>query len=218
MLGDLYEITDRQTLYGQEVLNVYQYRQIVNFVTTEDNIATVLKNNWSSQILPSIVAVQAGDLTHNNITVKNLFNSDDYVSEDINVPGTYQAASAPSLPSFDAYSFTARGTGLTVKPGGKRLAGVTQVVQTDGVITSSDFLALLATTAAKMKTSVTVGTVIMDATFQPVLVKRIRSGTAGNYVYRMPANQGELVYANIVNTLLKILISSQVSRKVGVGA
>lgn len=215
---DVYEIVDKQSLYGQEVLNVYQYRQIAVFTTTEPNVATAFKNVWLEQIMPAIRLIQSGDVTHTNITVKNLFNAEDYASEDVNLPGTAEPSSVSSAPSFDAYSFTARGTGLAVKPGGKRIAGVLPGFCTDGVVTNGAYLGQLAALANAMKQTVTVGTIIQDPMFQPILVKRIRSGVAGAYEYRMPQNQSELVYANIVSTLLKILVSSQVSRKIGVGA
>jgi hypothetical protein len=219
MLGDVYEVVDKQVLFGQEVLNVFQFRQIVNFVTTLSNNAEACEAAFKAQYLPKIAQVQTGDLTHVNLSVKNLFNTDDAFSEDINVTGVQNAAaSADTLGSFEAFSFTTRGSGLTVKPGGKRIAAVLDSFVTDGVITDSNALIGLNALANQMKTSLTVGTIIQDATFQPILVKRVRSGAAGNYEYRMPENTGELVYANIQNALLKLLISSQVSRKVGIGA
>lgn len=218
MLDDVYEITDEQRLFGQQVLNVYQYRQTMNFVTTLENNAASLRQAWIDQVLPKVALIQSGDVTHTNITVRNLFSPDDYSSVDINVAGNAEPASISTAPAFDALSFTTRGAGLAVKPGGKRIAGVVPAHCTDGVVTNATYLGQLSALATAMQSAVTIGAVIQDPVFQPVLIKRIRSGVAGAYEYRMPQNQGELVYAAIVNCLLKVLVSSQVSRKVGVGA
>lgn len=219
MLGDVYEIVDRQTLFGQEVLNVFQFRQIANFVTTLSNIAEVAKDCYIEQYLPDILEIQTNDVTHVNITVKNLFDTDDYFAEDINEVGVIGGGSpADTQSTFNAYSFTTRGSGITVKPGGKRFAGVADSFITDGVITDAGTLTKLATVGSRLGTSMTVGTIILDPIFQPILVKRVRSGVSPDYEYRMPVNEGELVYANIQNALLKLLVSSQVSRKVGIGA
>jgi hypothetical protein len=50
-------------------------------------------------------------------------------------------------------------------------------------------------------------------TFLPIIVKRILDGTQ----YRLPANAGELVYGTVTDAVYNPLITTQTSRKIGVG-
>lgn len=219
-VGDVYELVDVQTLKGQEVLNVYQYQQIGAVVPLDPtpNIAAVLAYEYSvGPLLGSLRSVQSPELEHTAIRVRNLFDGSDVYD----LVGSWPGASggAPAIDStFNAVGFVESLNNGLVKPGHKRYAGLTDDVQTDGVITGSGALGVLATMGTELGQNIQVGLIIRTDGFEPGVCKRIRSGVAGDYHYRFPTSSGELVWGKIIEAAFNILITSQVSRKIGVGA
>lgn len=214
-IGDVYELVDVQALRGQQVLNVYFYQVRETFVTTRPTIAEVLANNWTGQILPDLTAVQTEDLVHTSVRVRNLYNAADTFELLMSAAGD---DSNPTDSNFDAYPFQMQGETHAVRKGAKRIAGVSDGANADGIVTDPATLALLDSIATSMSAPVQVGTLILTDTFFPVLVKRVRSGVAGAYEYRLPETSGEGVVTTIINVLFDVLISTQNSRKIGRGA
>jgi hypothetical protein len=219
-VGDVYELVDVQDLYGQEVLNTYTYQQTAAVipVSPTPNVAAVFASQWSDQILPTIAAMQVGDLVHNEIRVRNLFNDDDAYSLLISLPGSRSPASADTGPSFEAVGFAEEPSSGAVKQGAKRIAGIYGGISLDGVITNTTDLPLIDAVADILKLNVTAGTLIPLDSWSPIIVKRVRSGTSPNYEYRLPENSGELVFGFIIEVIFNLLVTTQVSRKVGRGA
>lgn len=217
MLGDLYEITLTGRLYNQTINNVFHFYQDLEFITTNPTKAQALVDRWNSTHLPTIAEISSGDLLYTNIAGRNLYNAAD--AYDLAISLTGQGASAPNdtLSSFVATGFTLMPETPLVKPGSKRFAGLWESAQVDGVITDAGTITICNNVAAKLEAPVTIGTVIFDPVFLPVIVKRVRSGTPGNYEYRLPANAGEGQWSNIVVALFNAIVTSQVSRKIGVG-
>jgi hypothetical protein len=215
---DIYEVTLHQQLFGQQVENVYFYREDLDFVSTAPTKAQVLAENFVSQKLDRIRAVQTGDLLYTGIDVKNLMNDADAFSESLSLPGTASGGN-DTLGSFEAWSYPLQGDNPSVRDGFKRLAGVVETWQTDGVF-NGDGAQIASMTAAgtAMTEYVTVGLIIMDNVFRPVVVKRVRSGTPGNYTYDLPHVTADVHYSTIVTALFKLLVTSQISRKIGVGS
>jgi hypothetical protein len=105
-----------------------------------------------------------------------------------------------------------------VRRGAKRVAGVPDVWEASGTIYDPDGVAAGTALAEAMGRPVQVGLLLPSDVFFPVLVKRVRSGISGAYEYRLPESSGETVKTRIINVLFKILTTSQVSRKIGVGS
>lgn len=217
-VGDLYELTDVQTFQGQLVVNVYYYHQELEFVPGPPTRAQVLAENWVTQKLPSVTGCQAGDVTHTSVSVRNLFDPGDQFEKLISVTGNYAGGgNQETLPAFNALSFTLSGDNAAVRSGKKRLAGIPEPTQSDGVIVDPGFVANGAALSAALAGYVTVGAVIQDNVFAPVVIKRVRTGTPGNYQYRLPQTSAEAVISRIAAAAFDLLVTSQLSRKIGVG-
>lgn len=217
-VGDLYEVTDEQRVLGQLVVNVYHYRQALDFLVGPPTVAEELASGWIAQKLPAILPCQAGDAVHTSVKVRNLFDSADQYTELISLAGLYAGGGNQEiLPAFNAVSFTMNGDNAAVRPGHKRLAGIPEPTQSDGVIVDPGFAANCQAAAAAMSSPVTVGLVIQDPVFVPVVIKRVREGTEGNYTYRLPANSAEAIVSQIAVAAFNALITSQISRKIGIG-
>lgn len=214
-VGSLYELTDVQTQDGQEVLNVYFYELGDLFATDDPTPAQVLADNWVDQKLDAIRNIQTSALNHSEIRVRNLFNTADSYTKAISLPGL-DDEDADS--NFDAMGFVLQGATTAVRKGAKRLGGLLDRYNTAGVMDDPALVATLDAASAAIQSPVQVGLIIMSDVFYPTLVKRVRSGVAGAYEYRLPTNAGEGVSTRIINVLWNALITSQVSRKIGIGA
>lgn len=214
-VGDVYELVDEQRLDGQEMLDVYYYRLGDVFVTTDPTIAQALAEQWAAQILPGVLGVQSSDVGHSQIRVRNLYNEGDAFNLVVSESG---AISAVADSDFDALSFVLQGESAVTRKGAKRIGGLTDASNTRGVVTDSTTLTAAATLADLLATPVAVGLIIPSNVFYPVIVKRIRAGVSGSYTYRLPANAGEGVTNAIINALFNVLVTSQTSRKQGVGS
>jgi len=214
--GDVYLLTDIQTIGGSEVLNVYTYQQQAVLVAT-DVLSKILADNWVDQILPKIAYEQLSGLTHVGVSVKNLFDPSDFYDAVISVPGAGDDSLASRDPNFTAVGIKFDRDTLAVRTGAKRIAGLNTAASTDGVITSSGDIAGLLDMCDYLSGPVYAGLPIPDPIWFPVVVKRVREGISGSYTYRLPETSGELIYANVTNAVFNFLLTSQVSRKIGVG-
>ena len=218
-VGDIYELTDVQKLFDQQVLNVYFYQQVTAVIpiSPTPNVAAVMADEFAnSALFTAIRSVQSTALEHQGIYVRNLFDSSDQYDLLGSWFGTSGGAAAITT-TFDAVGFRENSNNGSVRDGAKRLAGLEDGTQTDGVIVGAGTLTALAGIANEMEASIFAGVILPIATWEPVVVKRVRSGTPGNYEYRLPENSGELIFGKIIEVLFNVLITSQVSRKVGVG-
>lgn len=214
-IGNVYELTDVQTQDGQEVLNVYFYRLGDLFATDDPTPAQVLADNWVDQKLDAIRTIQTSALNHTEIRCKNLYNPADSYIKAISLPGLDEEDADSN---FDAMGFVLQGATTAVRKGAKRLGGLLDRYNTGGVMDDPTLVTALDAAATAIASPVQVGLVIMSDVFYPTLVKRIRSGTPGAYTYRLPENAEEGVLTDVINVIWNALITSQVSRKIGIGA
>jgi len=205
--GDVFQLIDHQQMDGQSVENVYFYRQDGIFA---GNAAEGLVASWIDQILPGITGFQADNVVHVEISAKNLFNEAESHSELISTPGDDTGGQA--LPIFNAVGYRLVGDNSAVRDGSKRYAGLTEGAQTDGVIDSGTVLTTLAALALLLVDPLAVG-LDLDFFF-PVVVKRLLVGSS----YELPTNAGDAVLSTIIDALFNVEVTSQTSRKIGVGA
>lgn len=205
--GDVYELIDVQELAGQEVLNVYFYRQnnLAVTVTADDLI-----DSYVGQVLPELAATQTDNILHTSIRARNLYTPADSAVQAISVSG--DRAVGDYVSTFNAIGYRLDQDNGSVKDGAKRFAGYHESDTADGVITDPAMVALLTTLAAALTGTLDFGIL---ATWLPIIVKRILVSPG---VYRLPDNAGETVYGSITDAVFNPLVTSQVSRKIGVGS
>lgn len=214
--NDVYEVTLTQRFRGQTMNNVFQLRQELAYTPTGTTVAFDLATRFAATFVPLLTTWQSIDVVTTAVRARNLFDvSDDYTLS-LAVPGS-APATASTMPTFTAVGFLLDGDNAAVKNGAKRFAGIGEESVEDGVITNGTLLIQLADLAEAMTSFITGGAGLAELIWKFVIVKRIRSGVAGAYEYRMPENVGETVFSRVINAALKVLLTSQVSRKIGVG-
>lgn len=215
-VGDVYEVVCEQ-LYGTStILNVFYYEQIAIVVPGAGfTVAGLLAEQWDEQVGSAIRAMQNVDVVHNEVRCRNLFDASDAGSFPVSEAGG--ASEAEGMGPFVAMGWALNGDNPAVKNGAKRIVGVGESWQTDGILTNGAILAALEAVGTALEANVTAGDVIPTDTWAPVIVKRVRSGSPGSYEYRLPASRGETVLSRIASALLNVVLTSQVSRKYGRG-
>lgn len=206
-IGDVFEIVDQQEMIGQQALNVYFYR--VRTVSVTDNDASSVATAFIEQMLPVIVAAQTTDVVHTAVKVRNLFDETDAHTELLSEAGTY---GDDSQSTFNAFPFQLVGNNAAVRPGAKRIAGVDGANVTDGVVDGLTLISALEDVAVQLAAEMAWG--LLSAEFlEPVIVGRILDGGE----YRLPTTALEAIISVITDALWNPRVTSQTSRKVGVG-
>jgi len=164
---DIYSIEDRQTFLGQSVVNVYYYQDVGVNAITEAQLADI----FEVTVIDELVSVQATNLVHDTIRVTNLTNPGPYSEYTI---GTQGEKSSEPLPRFNAWGFRFVRDSLATRNGYKRIAGVTEDLQSSGVATSAALTLLNTVTGAFLATlSGDSGNLLA----KPVIVGRNSNGT-----------------------------------------
>lgn len=221
--GDLYEVSDVQTMYGQEVANVYFYEQTGVVVGQTVTSAQLLAEAFNEQIVPNVAFLQTADVVHKEIRVRNLFNAADKFTLPISEPGTavgsWEGATQDALPSFVQMPFRLASSSGDVGDGSKHYAGISEGGQLDGVVTTPGLIVTADSLCDQLVASITPASLGLSVTdlFSPRLVKRIRSGSPGAYEYRLPENAAEATFASIAEAVFVPLLSHIISRAIGVG-
>lgn len=216
-VGDIYQVTLKGTIKEQAIVNVFHYRQQLGFLPGSGNEADDVVDGFIDQKIPDLLPVSTSDVVYDRVQVDNLFDETQQVFRIISEVGSYAVSGGNSIGSHPALGYRLEHGVGGIKQGAKRIAGVPSGVAADGVVIDAGFLAEADTLATALEGPITVGLVIQDPVFIPVIVKRVREGATSPYTYRLPANSGELVYAPIVNALLNLLLTTQNSRKIGIG-
>jgi hypothetical protein len=160
-------------------------------------------------IIPLMQAVQTDSVIHTSVRATNLFDATDAHEELISEAGELTGGAEST---FNAYGFRLNGDNAAVRNGAKRVAGVWDDGTAGGVVTDGGLLGDLNTLATAFASNVLFG-LLDGGTLVPVIVKRILSG--GDYT--LPTSLGDAVLSVVVDALVNTLITSQTSRKIGVG-
>lgn len=125
VLGDLWQILDKQTYLGQQVLNRYYYR--VTSITGLANSAYAEVADWFvSHIVDVIDIEQHGLLNHYEIEIRNLSNGIDIFSLPIDEDGEASSDASTALPSYVSLGFKLVRESLVTRNGYKRFAGLVE--------------------------------------------------------------------------------------------
>lgn len=204
---DIYQVTDRQRLAGQEIFNVYFFRVSSGAVSP---VADDMIDAFVGQVLPEIVTLQVGALVHEQVDARNLFNPSDKATRSISVPGGNPGETWST--NFDAVGIQLNQTNGAVKNGAKRIAGMPDSVANNGVIVDPIWLTALVALCVQLSGTLNWGII---ATFIPVVVKRLLV-SPGNY--ELPSSLLLATWGDIISAAFSPLMTSQVSRKIGNGA
>jgi len=202
---DVIEIKDIQTLAGQELMNVYFYEVLQPGLTLED-----YSDAFLADVMPAIRDAQTNDLVHTQLDVRSIYSPSATYTVFHTLPGTRFGTDHETLPRHDAFSFTLSGEDNSTRPGGKRLAGVAEDDQADGVI-SGTLATILGAIADAFVASLTAGG-LADA-MRPTIVKRVIEVVEGVTRYKLPETLVATVLNTIIDAGIGILVSTQNSRK-----
>lgn len=202
---NVYELIDEYNCLGVNMKNVYFY-QIGTGLSFD---AQDLADDWVANVLPDILPTQTADVTHTRVGVRNLFDAAETGEVLHTVVGT-AASQGDKLEPFAAAGITlARQTGAT-RNGKKRIFAGGEFGQVGGVWQSGTWYTALLTAATEIASTITVSLV---QRWFPVIVKRILDGAN----YRLPATQAEATVNGVDGAVVSSFVTTQNSRKFGVG-
>ena len=139
-VGDLWEVRDIQEFLGQQVINVYHYVQLTDpDIGSEAAIAAELNTQFYANVASMVTAIQDVALTHVRLESAQFgsFTAFDVVSN-----GDNGQVSGDALPSFAAWAFRLNRESRVVRNGSKRVGGVPESYQVNGLATSAAITAM----------------------------------------------------------------------------
>lgn len=178
VLGDLWQVVDRQSYLGQTILNVYYYR-VTSVTGINDDGYAAFAVWFQTTVLGPIADVQSVDLNHNLLQIRNLSNNLDLFELPIDIDGE-ATGGAGSMPSYVTITYKLIRESLATRHGFKRFAGVpeSQVTGNTWLTAGGSFDTAI---AAALAADWVDGIVTMA---EPVIVKRPISPPVGtSYIY-----------------------------------
>jgi hypothetical protein len=192
--GDVLQVKVTQTLFSQEILNIYYYGVVSwNAGSTLERFATEMEQN----ILVPLSESQLSTLNYTFIRVDNITNGLEFYEAPLNFLG--QRTGLAALPSLVACNVTLVKFNKITRNGAKRLAGYAEEDITGNTWALSQANRDIIEGALARGVDEGVGS---PFTTNPVIVKRNPDGTLNPSIFN------PVVAAKISN-----FISSQVSRK-----
>jgi len=189
--GELFQVKVHQSwgsTVGKALLNVVYYRQLSGSLGSSQ-----LADLFDFYVMPKMADAQGNMVYYNSIEVVNLDDPGDYTIG--SVTPTQGTNTGDCLPVFVAYSFILGRTTRAVRNGHKRLAGVDEGHQVNGVVTNQDMLNALNAFATM------VGTTLVTANnsdqWQPRIYRAAGVNSKGQPVERADFPIGSVVYQRI---------------------
>lgn len=205
-LSSLYMVRLIQTwgVGGKQLENVFFFNH-----TAGAGVAINLAEALETGLLPLLADVQAQFVQNKSIEVINMGTLSDFISYPITGEGGF---SGDVLPPYAALGFTMKLNTRAVRHGSKRIAGIPESIQANGVINNTPYL----TNVEALRLWLQQEVVSADDTWLPVVVKRVKEAVAGTvpqqYTYRLPVTDGELVLGEVVTVQTSQNLTHQVSR------
>ena len=128
-IGDRYELLDGQRFLAQDVINAYFYKATAGPSPSAGDLVT----QWIFYVLPKILPLQSTLLVHQIIAARNLDNPLDFFATPL-IAGNVGTSGGQAMPPFVAWAFRLLRTRTDVHHGAKRIAGITENQQVDGVV------------------------------------------------------------------------------------
>lgn len=204
-LSDCYMLRDVQTFNGEKVLNVYFYQDLLLAATAE-----TLVDAWVAGVQPKVLDIQDVIVRHILVDAVNLADPANFFEFAQDVGGEYDG---DALPPHCAVSYGLRLNSRALRPGSKRYTGIPEAVQVNGTITNSTYITQMEALRVQQSDILLSGVL---STFQPIVVKRVpytpEGSPEGHIAYRLPEDDGEFVFGNVIEALTTTHVSHQVSR------
>jgi len=198
-------LRDIQEFNNELILNVYFYQDLL-LASTAQNVV----ESWIADVLPKVETLQVDTLTHKLVDAVNLADPSNFYEIDVDETG---GSTADGLPPHSAVGYGLRLNSRALRPGSKRYAGIPETSQVDGFLTDETYLGYVETVRIQQSAILLSGVL---QTFQPIVVKRVRYAVPGTdpvrYAYRLPEDDGEFVFGNVITALTNLRVSHQVSR------
>lgn len=152
-VGDLYQLKAVQlnTPDTQEHMNVYHYLQTAGAASDADDLAL----NWAIDVMPGLLAIQSNRITYVRIEVENLNSPTDFYTAALSTSNV-GTRTGEMLPQFVNWAFRLNRATTLVRHGQKRIMGVAEGDQSNG-IEAAGIVAALNNAAAAL------GGVVADA-------------------------------------------------------
>jgi len=217
--GDLYEVALGSRLFNQDCANIFHFVQTAP-VAGSLAVPEALIISFLNRRVIGMRAMSLPDVLYTSVRARNLFDATEDVTNSVSLPGTSAGGGADNstLPSFNSYGFSLNTESGLVKAGSKRLVGVPEQATVDGVVTDAGYLGQGVTVANSFAADMPSPPGSASNAFRPVVIKRVRSGTPNNYEYRLPENLAEAVFSRIISALFHVFVTTQLSRKIGIGS
>jgi len=200
--GDIIELRDVQIFNGAvEMLNVYHY--FVADGASDGNDALHCAEMWTETVLPLVKGLQSNLLVHTSVEAVNLLNPADFTSL-VYVPAVAGDQTGEALPPYNTFTFQFVRATRAVRHGWKRIGGIPEIGNTNGVA-SAGFLTTLADIADAMASTLEDGD--NSALYTPRIVRK-------TYVDGLLTD----VQSFNINGVVYRHIGTQNSRKFGVGS
>lgn len=160
-------------------------------------------------LLEKINDTQNPLIKNDGVRIINLGLLTDFYTEPLSGEGLRPAGEC--LPPFNAVNYTLKLNTRAVRPGSKRIAGVGESVQQNGLITDGDMITAIGALEIELSDTLSDGT----HSYNPIVIKRVGLPTPGTppYTsYRLPIDDSELVYGVVTAVVVNLVVSHQVSR------
>lgn len=210
-IGDIYQVIDNQTwgAGGEKFSNVWFYRALDAACSAQD-----LQGAWGSTagMLGLVAFCQTLKVQHVSVQVMNLFSLTDFFEGSVNLEGELPGQ---ALPMHSALNFTLKLNTRGIRPGSKRISGLSEAGNEDGIMVGTTEVGNINALAAAMSVDIAGEG---SAAYEHVVVKRIATEVAAteerpaHTEYSLPENVGELNYGRVVAALVNLHISHQTSR------
>lgn len=195
------------SFYGVDVENVYTYQRGTGITAGAQQLA----EEWVEQVLPAIQAFQVPECVTTQVYVFDLFEISDSYTIPLNSAGTGTSL-GEGMPPYVAAGFLLQRHSAVTRNGAKRIAGIGEAVQENGIFQGGTPLGLLQDVADAIGSAI-LG--VLDAEwFLPVIIKRILDGDS----YRMPTTAAEATVNAVDDVVYNVEVTTQNSRKFGVGS
>jgi hypothetical protein len=176
----IYEVVSVQTLFGQQVINRWNYVSAGTPAAVSGSFALAAAfgavPSGTPPVMPTDTVfdymreIQSDDLKHNEVVVKNLYSATDFYT----IPFTDLAgkASEGSTTPFMAYGLRTNRTRLDINRGQKRIAGLPETVFADGGLIVPSIVIALNNLAVAMSDTISYDDEGNVITFTPVILGR----------------------------------------------
>lgn len=223
----LYQVTLRQTFFGQECLNQWHYNSadVVGAVSGSFGLLSAMGFIESAGVYPAdglfaaLRAVQSDELDYVEVECAALYSPTDFYTLPFNPTPSGARTGAANTPVL-SYGFSTNRVRRDVRRGQKRLTGTVEADVDAGGVVASAVLTLLNTVATRMSAVLTYVDEETTFTYTPVVLSyEMYTEPPDKPAYRpYPTLAEQLTHmASGVSWAAKPIVRTQVSRQYGRG-